>query len=81
MNRSPSTLVTAAAFFALALTTGAWAQPPKMQMTTEVPPGIATPDRLETRLGTLTLKDGVPDQETARTLYDNLSKCNADRQP
>ena len=48
MNRSPSTLVTAAACFALALTTGALAQPPKMKMTTEVPPGIATPDRLET---------------------------------
>ena len=48
------------------------AQPPKMKMTTEVPPGIATPDKLETRLGTLTLRDGVPDQETAQKVYDNL---------
>ena len=28
-------------------------QSPKMKMTTEVPPGIATPDRLETKLGQL----------------------------
>ena len=41
-------------------------KPPKMKMTTEVPPGIATPDKLETRLGTLTLFDGVPDKATAQ---------------
>ena len=51
----------------------AWAQePPRMKMTTEVPPGIATPDRLETRLGTLTSFDGVPDAETTQLVYDNL---------
>ncbi len=50
-----------------------WAQPPpKMKMTTEIPPGIATPDKLETRLGTLSLFDGVPDVETAQRVYDNL---------
>ena len=37
------------------------AEPTKMKMTTEVPPGIATPDKLETDLGTLTSFDGVPD--------------------
>jgi hypothetical protein len=38
----------------------AWAiEPPKMKMTTEVPPGIATPNKLETSLGTLTSVDGV----------------------
>jgi hypothetical protein len=47
-------------------------QPPKMKMTTEVPEGIATPDKLETRLGTLNLFDGVPDTETAQKVYDNL---------
>jgi hypothetical protein len=45
---------------------------PKMKMTTEVPEGIATPDRLETRIGTLNLVDGVPDKETAQKVYDNL---------
>ena len=43
-----------------------------MKMTTEVPDGIATPDRLETRIGVLTSNDGVPDKETVRKIYDNL---------
>ena len=47
-------------------------KPPKMKMSTEVPPGIATPDKLETRLGTLNLFDGVPDKATAQKIYDNL---------
>ncbi len=50
----------------------AMAQVPRMKMTTDVPPGIATPDTLETRLGTLNLFDGVPDKETAQKVYDNL---------
>ena len=48
------------------------AESSKMKMTTDVPPGIATPDRLETRLGTLTSFDGVPDRATAQKIYDNL---------
>jgi hypothetical protein len=43
-----------------------------MKMTTEIPPGIETPDVLKTRLGTLTLFDGVPDEKTAAKVYDNL---------
>lgn len=31
-----------------------------------------TPDRVETRLGTLNFVDGVPTAETARKVYDNL---------
>ncbi len=55
------------------LTTGcATQQPPKMKMTTEIPPGIATPDKLKTRLGTLNFFDGVPDKETVQKVYDNL---------
>ncbi|MDO8151973.1 DUF1254 domain-containing protein [Isoptericola sp. b408] len=41
-------------------------------MTTSVPEGIATPDELHTRIGTLRLHDGVPDEETTRLVYDNL---------
>lgn len=48
------------------------AQPPKMKMTTAIPEGIGTPDRLETRIGTLSLVDGVPTKETARKVYDYL---------
>ena len=47
-------------------------KPPKMKMTTEVPEGIATPDTLETPLGTLRFFDGVPDEETTQKLYDSL---------
>lgn len=48
------------------------AQETQMKMSTPVPPGIASPDQLETRLGTLRLRDGVPDAETARKVYDHL---------
>jgi hypothetical protein len=65
------TLVSAL-LMAISLAATAWAEPPKMKMTTEVPPGIATPDKLETRIGTLNLFDGVPTEETAQKVYDNL---------
>lgn len=55
-----------------------WAnQPPKMKMTTETPPGIATPDKLDTQLGTLTSFDGVPDARTTQLVYDNLDMQRA----
>ena len=50
--------------------------PPKMAMTTEVPAGIATPDRIESRLGTLTSFDGVPDEATTQLVYDSLDFQN-----
>jgi hypothetical protein len=46
--------------------------PSPMKMTTAAPEGVATPDRLETRLGALTSVDGVPDEATAQKIYDNL---------
>ncbi len=42
------------------------------KMTTDIPASITTPDRVETRLGTLTFSDGFPDDATAQKLYDNL---------
>jgi len=59
------------AFFMVAGMTWA-AEAPKMKMTTEIPPGIATPDKLKTSIGTLTSVDGVPDKETTQKVYDNL---------
>jgi len=41
-------------------------------MTTDIPAGIVTPDRVETRLGTLRFFDGFPDEATVQTVYDNL---------
>ena len=39
---------------------------------TPTPPGIASPDKVETRLGTLSFFDGFPDKATVEKLYDNL---------
>lgn len=41
-------------------------------MATKISDGIVTPDKLETRLGTLISVDGVPDVATAQKFYDNL---------
>jgi hypothetical protein len=48
------------------------AQSPRMKMTTTLPPGIATADTVETRLGTLNFFDGFPDKATVDKLYGNL---------
>ena len=44
----------------------------KLKMTTDIPASITTPDSVGTRLGTLTFFDGLPDEETVQTVYDNL---------
>src|SRR5208283_1208951 len=49
-----------------------WAESPKMKMTTPIPPGIASPDKVETRLGTFKFFDGFPDKPSVEKLYDNL---------
>jgi hypothetical protein len=42
------------------------------QAASGMPPAIATPDKLETRIGTLEFTDGVPTAETADRVYDTL---------
>lgn len=42
------------------------------KMTTKVPPGIAIPDRIESRIGTLNFFDGFPDSASVEKIYDNL---------
>ncbi|MEE4108762.1 MAG: hypothetical protein V2I24_05405 [Halieaceae bacterium] len=37
-----------------------------------IPPSILTPDRVETRLGSLEFFDGYPSAETVDAVYDNL---------
>src|SRR5512136_1260408 len=46
--------------------------PPRYKMTTDIPASITTPDTVETRLGTLRFFDGLPDEATVQTVYDNL---------
>jgi len=66
-----------AAMFSL-MSSQLWAaKPPVMKMTTEIPAGIMTPNKLETHLGTLTSFDGVPDAKTAGIIFDNLDQIRA----
>lgn len=44
----------------------------KFKMTTKIPDGIAIPDKVESRIGTLNFFDGFPDSATVEKLYDNL---------
>src|SRR5262249_23841118 len=44
---------------------------------TPVPPGVATPDEVETSIGTLNLSDGYPDAATVQKVYDNLDASRA----
>lgn len=45
--------------------------------TTEIPSGILTPDVVNTSIGTLNFRDGVPDQKTAELVYENLDRMRA----
>lgn len=42
-----------------------------------IPPSITTPDKVETRLGTLDFKDGFPSPEAVEKVYDNLDFTHA----
>jgi len=64
-------------FLAGLLVTAAWAQPPKMKMTTDIPASILAPDKVETSIGTLEYFDGVPTEKTVETVYDYLDRSRA----
>jgi len=51
--------------------TGAPASP-EFKFSTPLPPGVASPDTVETRFGALHFFDGVPDQASTEKIYDNL---------
>jgi hypothetical protein len=57
---------------ALAATIATTAMGKDYKMTTPIPPGIETPDKVETRLGMLHFKGGCPDEDTTDKLFDNL---------
>ena len=64
--------------FCLLAVSSTWAQSvPKSKYSTDIPPGIAVPDKIESSIGTLKLSDGYPDAETARKIYDNLDQSRA----
>ena len=45
---------------------------PRYKYSTPAPPGVAAPDALDTRFGTLHFFGGFPDQASVDKLYDNL---------
>ncbi len=47
------------------------------KMTTPIAPGVATPNTLETSIGTLHLSDGFPKPDTIEKIYDNLDRSRA----
>jgi hypothetical protein len=66
MNRVAVAALLAAAFSSQAIA----AEPYKYE--TPTPPGVAAPDTLETRFGTLHFFGGFPDPASVEKLYDNL---------
>ena len=47
------------------------------QKSTDVPASITTPNKVDTRIGTLEFKDGMPSKETLDKVYDNLDFTHA----
>ncbi|MBA1348207.1 DUF1254 domain-containing protein [Rhizobium sp. WYCCWR 11146] len=43
----------------------------------EIPPILVTPDKVESRIGTLEFKDGAPSPETVKKVYDTLDFTRA----
>src|SRR5262245_58598315 len=73
MKRTLSALLVLSAVAIIALA----ADPLKYKYQTPIPPGVATPDKVETSIGTLNLKDGYPDAATTQKVYDNLDRSRA----
>ena len=72
MKQQLRTLAVVVAFAVLAL--------PRLvaaQAGTGIPPAITTPDRVETRIGTLEFKDGAPTVETAEKVRDTVDFTRA----
>ena len=68
MKHSQS-LITCVAMLAIVATT--------ITTSAQVPTEITTPDRVESRLGVLSFKDGVPDDATAQKLFDEIDYVHA----
>ena len=51
---------------------GAHAQEKTPKFNQKIPEKIMTPDKVQTRIGTLNFVDGVPTPQTTQALYDNL---------
>ncbi len=73
--RSIPRLTAGAAAFTILVTSAALSA----QSATNVPPSLLTPDKVQTRLGTLDFKDGAPSKAASDKIYDNLDHYYAFR--
>ena len=73
MNRFPLTTLslTSAAISSLLFATSVWAQ--------AIPESVTTPDKVETRIGTMEFQDGQPSKETVDKAFDHLDFQHATR--
>ena len=72
-SRSLIVVIAAFTFLSAAMFAAtAHAEDPTPGYNTKIPENIMTPDKVETRIGTLEFFDGIPTKETAALLYDNL---------
>ncbi|MEN8801244.1 MAG: hypothetical protein ABF297_04620, partial [Thiogranum sp.] len=71
MNSKLFATLAIAGLMATSTATALAAQPPKMKYSTDIPANVITPDKMETRLGTLEFIDGVPTAKTAEKIWDN----------
>jgi hypothetical protein len=65
-------LAVAAVLQGVVISQEAIAEEPTPGYNTKIPESIMTPDKVETRIGTLKFFDGIPTKETAALLYDTL---------
>lgn len=72
MKRRGLLIIALAGLMLGGLATAVWAKAPNMKMTTPIPAGITTPDKVQTSIGTLEFLDGAPLPTTAQKAYDFL---------
>ena len=77
MKATTFTRLALTSLMAAGLTGTAWAQAPKLKMTTEIPASTRAADEVHTSIGTIKYFDGVPTEETVNTVYDYLDRARA----
>jgi hypothetical protein len=77
MNKIRTTLINGTMTAVLAANFFSGGREAAAQSTSGIPPAITTPDKVETRIGTLEFKDGAPSAETVTKVYDNLDFTHA----
>src|SRR2546428_8571504 len=62
---------------AVPVSTGGEPKPAHPRATAGIPPSLVTPDKVESRIGALNFKDGMPSKDPLAKVYDNLDFTHA----